>query len=65
MVEIIREGKLPGLKQVKHECSNCHTIFKFLLNEARVTFDQRNGDFATIQCPLCNSACHVGLEKFE
>lgn len=52
MVEIIQEGILP--KDIEHttECRVCKTKFKFKRSEAKLVYDQRDGDYYEITCPL-------------
>ena len=52
-MRILREGKRPENKLYQVECRECKTEFEFVRSEATLTFDNRDGDFLTIGCPLC------------
>lgn len=57
MVEIIKQGQLPGDKIKRCTCRTCSTEFVFKVSEAKYNSDQRDGDFLSIPCPLCRNAC--------
>ncbi len=52
-MKIIKEGKLPDNKILTATCANCKTEIEFTVGESRRTFDQRDGDYVTVTCPLC------------
>lgn len=51
-VEIIKAGELPSEKIYKATCNHCHTIFSFQEKDASLKFDQKEGDYMVISCPL-------------
>lgn len=53
MVEIIKKGSLPSEDTFVSICNHCKTIFRFKRGEARISFDQRDGDTLVIKCPVC------------
>lgn len=63
MVEIVRRGILPEEKVHEATCGNCYTVFRFKQGEAHVTGDQRDGDYMTIACPLCNKTVTKSLHQ--
>lgn len=58
-MKIIKQGTLPGGKKYRATCNNCKTKFEFAAGEARLIFDQRDGDFYAIACPLCSLTVNV------
>lgn len=52
-MEIVRQGADPVKQHIEGECTRCRTVIKFLPVEARYVPDQRDGDFYSIQCPVC------------
>jgi hypothetical protein len=60
-VKIIKKGEVPEHKTYRVDCHNCKTEFEFLANEATITRDPRDGDFLTIECPLCGVSVHCGV----
>ncbi len=61
-MKIIKEGKLPEDNEDNEydgTCHNCSTIIKFKQHEAKINYDQRDGDFLSIRCPLCNKYINV------
>ena len=52
-IEIIHRGELPGDKQRQATCQCCQTVFSFAESDARRVFDQRDGDYLTLPCPVC------------
>ena len=66
-IQIIQRGVLPEAIRYKTKCRHCNTIFSFLKSDARLTDDQRDGDFYTIKCPVCSKDCHIsagGLKEY-
>ena len=66
-IQIIQRGVLPAAIRYKTKCRHCNTIFSFLKSDARLTDDQRDGDFYTIKCPVCSKDCHIsagGLKEY-
>lgn len=61
MVEVIRLGQIPEEKEYTATCGNCSTLFKFKRREAKVTYDQRDGNFLQIDCPLCKKTVTKSL----
>lgn len=61
-IEIIQRGTLPGERQHQTRCGACQTIFSFGETDARRISDQRDGDYLTLPCPVCqrpvNKAVH-------
>ena len=64
-IQIIQRGVLPAAVRYKTECRHCNTIFSFLKSDARLTDDQRDGDFYTIKCPVCSKDCHISAGRLE
>jgi hypothetical protein len=54
MVEIISRGVLPSEKTYETTCPNCGTWLRLNRGEDKFTSDNRDGDFLTISCPVCN-----------
>ena len=66
-IQIIQRGVLPAAIRYKTKCRHCNTIFSFLKSDARLTDDQRDGDFYTIKCPVCSKDHHIsagGLKEY-
>jgi len=59
MVKILKEGILPGDKVYKSTCRHCDTVFEFQAKEANLVGDQRDGNYYSINCPLCENICTV------
>ena len=52
-MKIITQGKLPEEREYTSTCSYCHTVFEYKEKEAKVTHDQRDGSYVTVNCPFC------------
>jgi ribosomal protein S27E len=55
MVEVVERGELPGSVVYEVQCRNCHSKLRFKRSEAAYVSDQRDGDYLTVQCPVCSS----------
>jgi RNase P subunit RPR2 len=60
-MKIIERGHLPEQKPYRVTCGTCRTIFEFEQREAKVTRDQRDGDYVSIACPVCQTKCTHAL----
>lgn len=60
-MEIIERGTPPEEKVYEGRCMNCKTKVRFKRSEGKVTFDQRDGNFVTVKCPVCRHAINVYL----
>lgn len=62
-IEVINRGHLPENDQFEAKCNHCKSDLRFLRSDARFTSDQRDGDFVTVDCPVCSHAVHVASSK--
>lgn len=56
-MKIIKQGIVPEEVVYRTTCSKCDTEFEFAQREAKLTSDQRDGDFVSIPCPTCGQTC--------
>jgi len=57
-MEIIKQGTPPSEKVYEAECRKCKSVFRFKQLEGKITYDQRDGDFITVKCPVCGESVH-------
>ena len=62
-MKAIKEGMIPGNIVHRASCNQCKTVVEFLRSEGRISYDQRDGDFITIVCPLCRDDIHADLNR--
>lgn len=64
-MEILKRGIIPENIEIQFKCSNCKSELKASRKDAiKETYDQRDGNYATFNCPVCNKQIHVNVEKF-
>jgi hypothetical protein len=56
-MNIIERGKHPKNKLYTVRCRQCETKFEFEKHEAKMNYDQRDGDYVSIACPVCKTEC--------
>lgn len=56
-IKIIHRGVKPDELPIQVSCRSCSTLFEFHQTDARVVFDQRDGDYYSIACPVCSATC--------
>jgi hypothetical protein len=54
-IEVINRGPTPADDVFNVKCRTCHSDIRFLRGDGTLTFDQRDGDFLSIFCPVCGS----------
>ena len=52
-MKIIERGTDPKTVPIRATCNHCRTVFEFHPIEAKYNSDQRDGDFYSIDCPVC------------
>lgn len=52
-MKIIRRGQIPAKRTHRVTCMWCDTLFEFQEIEAEKVYDQRDGSYFKIQCPVC------------
>jgi len=60
-MEIIKRGTPPGEKIHEATCNSCKTEVRFKESEGKITYDQRDGNYVTVMCPVCNSLIYKAL----
>lgn len=54
MIEIIKRGKPPGEIGYEVTCHNCKSELRFKGSDAKYSNDQRDGNYLSIDCPVCH-----------
>ncbi len=62
-MKIITRGVIPGERIHRATCYNCKSELEFQECEGKVTHDQRDGDFITVVCPVCNVTVTADLHS--
>jgi endogenous inhibitor of DNA gyrase (YacG/DUF329 family) len=44
------------------ECPKCKTVVKFSRHEGKVIYSQRDGDFVTVDCPVCGDKIYSDIQ---
>lgn len=52
-VVITKRGQLPEKKRYHGKCHYCKTEIDFLAEDATVRYDQRDGNYLMVECPVC------------
>ena len=52
-MKILEKGIPPEERKHTLTCHVCQTKFEFFEKEATVTYDQRDGNYLRIDCPVC------------
>lgn len=60
-IKIIKRGVDPAKKLYQGTCHNCATVVEFPRSAAKYNADQRDGDYLSVDCPVCNQTIIVGI----
>lgn len=60
-MKILKRGTPPEKRPYQTTCRICKTEFEFEEREGSVVYDQRDGNYVQIKCPVCRHHCMVGL----
>ena len=64
-MKIIEYGNDPDKVERRWTCRNCKSIIESALSEGSVTYDQRDGNYVTFDCPVCKTKNHISLKVFK
>lgn len=62
-MNVIKRGQLPQETTYNTTCGNCHSEIEFQESEGKVTYDQRDGNYVTVNCPVCQERIHCALKR--
>jgi RNase P subunit RPR2 len=65
MVEVLQRGQKPSERTYTATCRTCNSQLRFKASEAKVTFDQRDGDFVSVECPVCSETVNVNKDSYD
>jgi DNA-directed RNA polymerase subunit RPC12/RpoP len=54
-MKILKRGTPQAERVYQASCGSCGTKVEFKHSEGTVTYDQRDGDFIEVKCPVCRS----------
>ena len=64
-MDILKRGIPPSERTYIADCRTCKSQIKFKRTEAKLTSDQRDGDYLNIVCPVCGAGITKALGDFE
>lgn len=64
-VEIIERGVPRGQPTFTTRCSGCDSKLKVSKGDGKLTFDQRDGDYVTVSCPVCQKSMTIDARLFR
>lgn len=62
-MEIVVRGKAPSEYRYNGTCNTCRSVLKAEHDELHHTWDQRDGDMHTGNCPVCTSKVWFSKER--
>jgi RNase P subunit RPR2 len=65
MVVVLQVGQKPSERIYTAMCRSCDSQLRFKASEAKTTFDQRDGDFVSVECPVCSDRVHVRKDSYD
>lgn len=60
-MEIIERGEPPDERKYTGRCFTCKTKVKFRQSEATAHYDQRDGNYLEVKCPVCGKPITVAM----
>ena len=60
-MDVLESGKPPDEREFEATCRTCGSLLRFKQSEGRSSYDQRDGDFVTVTCPVCGNSVHANL----
>lgn len=62
-MKILTKGKPKSERPWRGQCRDCESVIEAVKSELVITSDQRDGDFATARCPVCNLSMYFNEVK--
>ena len=54
-IEVVELGTPPDQVEYETRCQKCQSKLKFKRSDAKYVNDQRDGDYLTVECPVCKN----------
>lgn len=64
-IEILQRGTPPSERKMAGTCMKCSTRIKCSCADAKYEYDQRDGIYYTVTCPVCSHVMYVDFIKFD
>lgn len=64
-MKILEKGTPPKERKYVLTCYNCQTKFEFLEKEGKLVCDQRDGNYLSIDCPVCNQPVSTKIQTLR
>lgn len=64
-MRIIKEGIKPEDIEIETTCNNYKSVLGVKISDGKTTYDQRDGNYVTIVCPVCQKSINIDLKKFK
>ncbi len=52
-INILKRGSIPAEKVYRATCRKCNSVLAFTQLDGKVVYDQRDGNYVAITCPVC------------
>jgi hypothetical protein len=52
-MRVIKPGKRPEDEEIELTCGHCGAVIAVVISEMECVPDQRDGDYYSIRCPMC------------
>ena len=60
-MKIISKGTIPKDRVYRVSCDSCSSKIEFIQGEGKIVYDQRDGNYISINCPVCTALITVAL----
>lgn len=64
-MDIIRKGQIPEEVSVTWTCTKCRSEIRAQRSEGEEHHDQRDGNFVTFVCPVCQHENAISTDRFR
>jgi hypothetical protein len=58
-MKVLKEGNPKGTRIWKGQCNACTSEMSEIESALTITHEQKDGDFATAECPICEEEFHL------
>ena len=62
-INVIKRGVVPELEPMQVTCRKCKSVLEFVPAAVKRVFDQRDGDFYSFDCPVCNATVTKAVKE--
>ena len=64
-IEVLSRGIPLNERKYTATCNSCRSRLRFARSDGHDHFDQRDGDYVSVTCPVCGGIVNANIDGYE